>query len=65
MNRFVAVSDFVKNEPTVPSTGRAYQLIREGILPVYRRGARVFVDLERWEQFKTSGGRGAKPQEAA
>ena len=53
----LSVMDFVRAEPAITSQQRAYQMIREGLLPIVRIGRRIYIDPVQWETFKASGGK--------
>ena len=57
MQQLQTVTEFIRSEPAIKSEQRAYQMIREGLLPSVRIGRRIFVDPAQWETFKTGGGR--------
>ena len=54
----MTIPDFVRLETAIKSEARAYQMIKEDLIPVTRIGRRVYIDPVRWEQFKRSGGKG-------
>jgi hypothetical protein len=52
----VTIPEFRRREPQFKSDAAVYAAIRSGLLPHYRCGRRVFIDLVRWQEFKRNGG---------
>lgn len=57
MQQLQTVTEFVRSEPAIKSEQRAYQMIREGLLPSVRIGRRIYVDPAQWQTFKAGGGK--------
>jgi hypothetical protein len=56
----LTIPEFRRQESSIPSDARAYQLVRAQIIPpgvVVRLGRRIFIDVNEWEKFKRSGGK--------
>lgn len=53
----LSVTEFSRLEPAIGGPAAIYRLIREGLIPTFRLGRRVFIDLPAWQAFRASGGK--------
>lgn len=60
--RSVSVDDFVKVHPEFTSPWAVREQIRRDVLPHWKAGRRVYIDLEMFRRFRQAGG-SSKPGE--